>query len=174
MDLSYETVQPFVQLWCIGVAFWYLLKELIKRLWAVTDAMQKIAENMTKPPLRLEHALIIVEAICAEHISKKLDFLMSVFIANDIAKREAQIKVNFKSLVAELMQKDIAKLGEFVLPNGYCLNQPFKELDSDKFLEVMYPMIFAKEDILKKLCDIKTVMSSYTTMILDQTVKCAR
>jgi hypothetical protein len=54
----------------------YLLKELIKRLGAVTDAMQKIAENVTKPPLRLEHALIIVEAICAEHISKKLDFIM--------------------------------------------------------------------------------------------------
>jgi hypothetical protein len=118
--------------------------------------------------------LIIVEAICAEHISKKLDFIMWVFISNDIYKRERQIKINFKSLVAELMQKDISKLGEFVLLNGYCLNEPFKALDSDKFLEVMYPMIFAKEDVLKKMVDIKTVMSSYTTMILDQTVKGAR
>ena len=163
--MSFEDVSPFVNLWGLAIVAFMLIKQQMKmsdtfigELKKISADVKRMADNLNKTELSVDKAIMIFEAIMSEHISKKIDFISSVFEANNLSTRQEQIKKNLRSAVYEITQKEISKLSEFTLPNGYCLSAPLSGFDLDKFLLDLYPMIFAKDDNLKKLWDIKSFM----------------
>ena len=89
----------------------------ISELKKISTEVKRMADAIDKTELCLDKATIVFDAVCAEHISKKMDWLRDVLISNDIERRKEQIKANFKTFVYDLTLKDTQKLDEFILPN---------------------------------------------------------
>jgi len=166
--MSFETLQPILNLWAIGIGFFWILRTV---LWTLTEQLKKtidllivIESKIEKTTVSSAGGEIILEAVMADHKRKKINYIKyEVLQKNHINTRWDAIRKNIKAEFIKITQEEVVKLNNFVLESSKPLWQDLSKVDLTYFLDEVYAIVFAKDDADKKLNDLDMLITWYVT-----------
>ena len=144
-----------------------LIGMFAKQMKNLANAITVLTEKVSSPYLDHKQSLVVYRAIMTEQIQRKVNLLRDILVKNSIHERREQIESNIEIEFKHITSVECEKLSNFKTVCGDMGKCVKDELDWEKLLQSIYKAFFSRDDIDRKLTDVKLLLNEETERIAE-------